>query len=373
MMIMAVIDFSKAPWDKIPWELKVELAENVAREDYNELEWAIVQIQLRKALQKYSRQGYRSDLASEKESSGNSYNSTKASSTRNNTHGISGLIGKALGVSHEKVRKREQTLEWIEQFSPRYDNEKKLLECKLMRINRAHDQILRDIKRREIINTAPKITLPPTQFQLHLMDFTSKEALKRVPRSSIDVIVTDPPYDFGSLPLYSKLAYFSARELKEGGIVAVYAGQYYLPKIIEIFNQEKELTFHWMLAAVHTGHNARMYRKRVFVGFKPILVYFKGKKPNCDRYFSDVMQRGAAPDKLLHEWEQKVEEADDIINKFSYEGQIVCDPMAGTGTTAVAALKNNRRFVGFEINKETGKAALAKIGHFIQSSKPAGQ
>ena len=41
-----------------------------------------------------------------------------------------------------------------------------------------------------------------------------------------------------------------------------------------------------------------------------------------------------------------------IIKIFSKEGDLVLDPFLGSGTTAVAALANNRRIVGFEISSE---------------------
>lgn len=41
-----------------------------------------------------------------------------------------------------------------------------------------------------------------------------------------------------------------------------------------------------------------------------------------------------------------------LIKLFSFTNDIVLDPFMGSGTTAIAAIKNNRNFVGYEINKE---------------------
>lgn len=41
-----------------------------------------------------------------------------------------------------------------------------------------------------------------------------------------------------------------------------------------------------------------------------------------------------------------------LIKIFSKEGDLVLDPFLGSGTTAIAAIANNRRIVGFEINKD---------------------
>lgn len=41
-----------------------------------------------------------------------------------------------------------------------------------------------------------------------------------------------------------------------------------------------------------------------------------------------------------------------LIKLFSFTNDIVIDPFMGSGTTAIAAIKNNRYFVGYEINEE---------------------
>ena len=47
-----------------------------------------------------------------------------------------------------------------------------------------------------------------------------------------------------------------------------------------------------------------------------------------------------------------VELVKDLVNAFSKDGDIVLDPFMGSGTTAVAALECNRKYIGFEIIPE---------------------
>jgi len=50
-----------------------------------------------------------------------------------------------------------------------------------------------------------------------------------------------------------------------------------------------------------------------------------------------------------------------LIKLFTQEGALVVDPFMGSGTTAVACIKEKRHFMGFEINKEYVKIALQRI------------
>lgn len=50
-----------------------------------------------------------------------------------------------------------------------------------------------------------------------------------------------------------------------------------------------------------------------------------------------------------------------IIEVFSVKNQTVLDPFLGSGTTAVAAIKKQRKFIGFEIEKKYVDIALLRV------------
>ncbi|MDD9797509.1 MAG: site-specific DNA-methyltransferase [Alphaproteobacteria bacterium] len=50
-----------------------------------------------------------------------------------------------------------------------------------------------------------------------------------------------------------------------------------------------------------------------------------------------------------------------LIRLFTIEGQIVLDPFLGSGTTAIAALQDKRKFIGFEIDPDYTAIALQRV------------
>ena len=56
-----------------------------------------------------------------------------------------------------------------------------------------------------------------------------------------------------------------------------------------------------------------------------------------------------------------------LIQLFSYKNDIVLDPFIGSGTTALAAIKTERNYVGFEISEEYCKLAEKRIKEISDS------
>jgi DNA modification methylase len=52
----------------------------------------------------------------------------------------------------------------------------------------------------------------------------------------------------------------------------------------------------------------------------------------------------------------------DILRRISEPGQVVCDPMAGGGTTGVVSRLLGRHFVGCEIDSGAHATALERLG-----------
>ena len=57
-----------------------------------------------------------------------------------------------------------------------------------------------------------------------------------------------------------------------------------------------------------------------------------------------------------------------LMQLFTFSEEVVLDPFMGSGQTAMAALNNKRKFVGYEINQEYVQLAEERIGEITKAS-----
>lgn len=66
----------------------------------------------------------------------------------------------------------------------------------------------------------------------------------------------------------------------------------------------------------------------------------------------------------IHKAVMKQEVADWFIKMFTSEGDTVCDPFMGLGTTGISCIKYNRNFIGIELNEVYFETAKNKIDEY---------
>jgi 16S rRNA G966 N2-methylase RsmD len=202
--------------------------------------------------------------------------------------------------------------------------------------------------------------------RLLLGDFREQSISKQIPDNSVDLIFTDPPYTTEYLPLHADLGKFACRVLKPGGSLIVYTGQFAFLKTGN-YVDSSGLKYIWEIPVLHTGGSYIMHAYNLRVKHKPLLWFVKGGYSPID-HIQDVIE-STPPDKSLHDWTQSTAEAEYMISKLTVENQIVLDPFVGGATTAIAALKLNRKFIGIEIEEDTFNIAKSRIAEFLSSSK----
>ena len=63
-------------------------------------------------------------------------------------------------------------------------------------------------------------------------------------------------------------------------------------------------------------------------------------------------------------------EAQHVISRLTVENQTVLDLMMGSGTTGIAALQLNRKFIGIEIDPDTFEIAKSRINQVQKFEVP---
>lgn len=99
--------------------------------------------------------------------------------------------------------------------------------------------------------------------------------------------------------------------------------------------------------------NDKRIRKRIENGSKGARLY---------DWFNDIqLVKNVSKEKTEHPCQVPVELMERIILLTTNEGDLVVDPFIGSGTTAIACINTNRRFIGFEIDEKYCRIANDRI------------
>jgi len=99
---------------------------------------------------------------------------------------------------------------------------------------------------------------------------------------------------------------------------------------------------------------------------KPVFEY----KDNGLRYPTQVwkFQRDCLTSNI-HPTQKPVALIQQLIKTYTNEGELILDNCMGSGTTAIAAILENRRFIGFELDKEYYDKANKRIADYYRHEK----
>jgi hypothetical protein len=279
---------------------------------------------------------------------------------------ISHIIAKKAGISHATYERSKKII------IKGSEDQKNALREGDVGIKKIYGQLRREERRNELIQKA-KLATPITQqlkqsgnpnVQLYHYDFKLLTE-QQMASESADLIFTDPRDDGDSLPMFQDLAKFGNKWLKEGGSLVTYASHWALPTIID-YMRANNLQYWWMMSVKRKGGSTRMHKRKVRVRWKPLLWFIKGpvgtQPTSMINDIDDfITSKPSEDNKLIHKWEQSTIEASYINKNLSVEHQLVVDPFFGYGSTGVAAVKLNRRFIGSEIYQDYYTTAVDRI------------
>ena len=215
--------------------------------------------------------------------------------------------------------------------------------------------------------------------------------LSQIPDKSIDLILTDPPYNIaqystGNIPLPGRSALNNdlgewdlapiepikliddfKRILKPDGNIFIFTSYNLIGKWHEVFDKEFD-TFQFFIW--HKTNPAPKIYKNGFLNSCEMIIcmWNKGHKWNfttqnqMHNFFESSICM--SPERLKdqkHPAQKPVKLLEHIIKIASHENDVIFDPFMGVGSTGVAALKNGRKFIGCEIEKDYFVAALERI------------
>jgi site-specific DNA-methyltransferase (adenine-specific) len=194
--------------------------------------------------------------------------------------------------------------------------------------------------------------------------------LKKLPDESIDLILTDPPYNaknigpnkrkysLGQMQLPKKeYQKFCKNWIREG--LRISNRLVFTPGIGNMcYYPQPSWALCW-----HKPVAVSFNRFGGFNAWEPIFVYgkiAKGKRLGQDYLLFNTLNFTKGPEKE-HPCPKPLELIKFLVDRFSNEREIILDPFCGSGTTCVAAKQLKRNFIGIEINPDYCEIARQRL------------
>lgn len=247
--------------------------------------------------------------------------------------------------------------EKLAKASPEEQNECLTKRCDEGRVTaRGVEKQLRRIRHRKEHETdlARAIEAPKSDddIQIHHCPFQILESLAGLSPNSVPLICTDIPYGGDFIEQIEELAALAERVLVPGGTLVAYIGQHRLNEKMALL--DKHLTYQWIGTAVWEGVCNDVPRLKLVSNSIPLVIYSKGQWQPPRKWHDTYITNDREKD--WHHWQRPLAEVEKLVCYFSRPGDLVIDTCGGGFTTAIACLKNHRRFIGCDIDK----AAVAK-------------
>lgn len=224
------------------------------------------------------------------------------------------------------------------------------------------------------------------------------EVMTSIEENSVDLILTDPPYNLGNFMRdrdtnlkkmrdnffgsagwddlsfeeweESMDSFFeeSVRVLKHGGSMIVFMAIIKVESIIKI--AERYGLYYKTTGIWHKLNPMPRNMNLHFVNSTETWIYFTYKKKtgtfnNDGKMIHDFIETAVASNGERrfgkHPTQKPVKLMEFFVNVLSNENDTILDPFMGSGSTGVAAIKNDRNFIGVELNEKYYNIARQRI------------
>jgi site-specific DNA-methyltransferase (adenine-specific) len=201
------------------------------------------------------------------------------------------------------------------------------------------------------------------------------EIMKEFPKESVDLVLTDPPYGVRKKEKWDNLENF-LNKVDEWinysyGITRTVVLWFCAEKLFPTILSNNKDKFHRLLIWNKSAGSqfAGAMNTNIWYSTELILVFGKNipKTNKQKKYgYACFSYRTIPKKKYNHPTTKPLGLMEDLVYFYSNEGEIVLDPFSGSGTTAVACEKLNRRWIGIEINEEYCEIAKKRIEETIR-------
>ncbi len=189
------------------------------------------------------------------------------------------------------------------------------------------------------------------------------QEMKKIPDKSIDLVLTDPPYnvnkgflndDFSNIEFKDFIKAFIDESLRISKLLLFFTGSKFLPEVMGGISQYIDICYFYKPYSNNRGiiSDWNMCDLIVVCGGKPK----RKPKNNFYQYLKFPTQEGKP-----HPCPKPTEIMKKLIIDFSEQNQTILDPFMGSGTTGVACKELGRNFIGIEINEGYFKIAERRI------------
>ena len=191
---------------------------------------------------------------------------------------------------------------------------------------------------------------------------------KKLEPYSVDLILTDPPYEKQAIPLFKDLSHFAGKVLKPGGSLLVMTGNIYIREWLNNLADCEGVNYHYMLHYIIDGPTPAVIKRKVFESVKPVWWFVKGSYTG--EVVNNLIKCPLLQEKSndYHKWGQSVDGVYAILEKvFAPAGDVVCDPFLGAGSTALASYMKGCRFIGSDIDPECVKITEGRLAKLVDN------
>ena len=220
-------------------------------------------------------------------------------------------------------------------------------------------------------------------FQLHQQD--AVDWLRSLPDASVDLIVTDPPYE--SLEKHRRIG--TTTRLKNSKASSnvwfqIFPNDRFEDLFIECYRVLKNHRHFYLFCDAETMFVVKPIaelagfrfwkpiiwdKQKIGMGYhyrsryEMILFFEKGKRKLNDLFIADVIQyprifRG-------YPTEKPVPVSEILIRQSTQPGECIVDPFMGSGSIGLAALQQNRDFLGNDMCAEAIEISQTRINDFL--------